>query len=338
MAMVELDGPMSVKDSPTLERERMEVFLRRPGGALVLARMLMPEEVAVDLGPLGPLVLRPSCSAIEEAALPGLFATCEMFALEAIETGVLLVERSFCRHLADAVVGAPTSLLGRRLSRIERGVVGGLAAAALAKLGFPLGVGVVSEPGPGPMGDALCVRVFSRVHGSEGQVWLCANATALSRAWQTLRMPAAPPILRIALARTQLSKAEVMAACTGDWVVFDESPACQPSSAWSVEVGCGGKSILVRMESDGQVHVDDREASTCRMRRLSEAGVSSGKVEVSAEIARAPSSSSSASADPRGDGILLRVGESDWAEGSLAVRDDRQAVRITRILRKMPAG
>jgi hypothetical protein len=58
-------------------------------------------------------------------------------------------------------------------------------------------------------------------------------------------------------------------------------------------------------------------------------------VEVTAELAHAAAvdpPDGQSSQDGRGDGLLLRMGETDWAEGALCEVAGRLAARITRTL------
>src|SRR5512142_644820 len=69
MGMGDMDGPTIATEVPTPGRSRFEAFLRGPDGVLALARLLLPEEVSLDLAPVGRLVLRPGCVAIAAEGL-----------------------------------------------------------------------------------------------------------------------------------------------------------------------------------------------------------------------------------------------------------------------------
>lgn len=335
--MGEMDGPTIAKELPALERERVEDFLRRPGGALVLTRLLLPDELAIELPAVGSLLLRPGCSAIEAESLAGLVASCEVFSLDAMDGGVLLVERTFARDLVNAMVGLPASLVDQPLSRIERGMLAGLAARSLAKSRFPFGIRASAGVGLPRMEDALCIRVGAQLNGSSGQAWLCASGATVRRAWMLGISSATLASPRMELAQTQLTRAEAMAACPEDLVVFDDSPAPPTSAPLSVQIRFRSKCLPARLDRDGRVRTE--EAATRRVRpAATHSLLPADFVEVTAEIAR--TADASTTADPRAgaDWVLLRTGESDWAEGVLTAYRDRLAVRISRILTRPCAG
>lgn len=85
MGMGEQASSTIAEDSPTLERERVETWLRRSGGALSLARLLLPEEATIELAQVGRLVLHPRCLVFEAGALAGLATSCEVFSIDAVE-------------------------------------------------------------------------------------------------------------------------------------------------------------------------------------------------------------------------------------------------------------
>jgi hypothetical protein len=118
--------------------------------------------------------------------------------------------------------------------------------------------------------------------------------------------------------------------------VFEETAVLSSSSTWPLQVCCRGRRAAAVLGPDGRVWADEQAAATTRIAAGQRACSSAGEcVEVTAEIAHAaaedlPDRPSARSA--RGDGILLRVGESDWAEGALCEAAERLAVRITRTL------
>jgi hypothetical protein len=329
MGMGEQAAPTIAEDLPMLERERVETWLRRSGGGPSLVRLVLPEEVTIELAQVGSLVLRPRCFDFETGALTDLATSCEVFSIDAVAGGALLVEHSFARHLLNAMVGAPGSLASRPLSRVERGMVAGLAAVSLAKLGLPLGVRAAAERHLFPMEDALCIQVWAHLCGMDGHAWLCAAATALGRAHHPPGIVEMLSPLSVELARTQLTMAEALGARPRDLVVFDDWPACQAAASLPVDLCCRGRRLHVRLDCDGRVRMDDAMAATRRIRSPRTPLVQAGFVEITAELARTAS---------RSDGVLLRIGDSDWAEGSLAAHEEHLAVRITRILTRTGAG
>ena len=319
--------------SSSLEREPAHVFLRRPGGALPFARLLLPEAAGLDLAGLGTLALRFACLDGEagKALLKDSASFCEVFPLSAMGPGLFLVERRFGRHLVNAMLGRTMPPFECSLSRVEHGMLGGLLVTSLANLGLFLGVQISGTAAPEIASDAMCVQVSACLAGEQGQAWLCATAACLERCWKTSRLWAEdlPMILRLELARTDLPKAEAMAASDGDVVVFDETPALSPSSSWPLVLCYGSRRIDVRLAPDGRVQMDDQTAATSHIWRGGPNASLADRVEIAAEIAR-PIADSVVSA--RSDWILLRMGDADWAAGRLCGVDGRLAVRITRRL------
>jgi hypothetical protein len=301
-----------------------------------MARLLLPEDVTIEHAQVGSLVLRPRCLESEAGALARLATSCEAFSLDAVDGAVLLVERSFARHLSNAMVGLPRSPANRPLSRVERGMVGGLAAVSLAKLGLPLGVAAERSPTPIPAEEGVCIHVVANCQGMDGHAWLCATASALRRAWRTLGIVEMLAPVSVEMARTQLPTAEALACSPGDSVVFDETPACPAAASLSADIRCRGKCLSLRLDRDGRVRFDDATAATRRIRSPRKPILQAGFVEVTAELAGIPTSSTTATRNS--DAVLLRIGQSDWAEGLLGEQEDRLAVRISRILTKACLG
>jgi hypothetical protein len=295
--------------------------------------LFLPEKVSIELAQVGSLALRPRCLELDAGDLVGLANSCESFSLDAVDGGVLFVEHSFARHVSNAMAGLPGSLTNRPLSRVERGMVAGLVAVSLAKSGLPLGVRVVAERSYLPMEDALCIHVRADLAGMDGHAWLCATATAWGRALHSLGLAQGLGPLRLELARTQLPRAEALSGRAQDLVVFDDSPACPQAAPLSVDICCLSKRLPARLERNGCVRSDDAVAATRRIRLPRKPIAQANFVEVTAELARPCPSAPTGS-----DGVILRIGEADWAEGLPATHEDRLAVRIVRILTKMPAG
>ena len=341
MGMVEMDDPATSATYPSaLARESVEGFLRRPGAAVPLLRLILPELVAFDMGELGRLILRPVClSADSTVAVTGLAETCEVFPLASIEAGSLRVERSFASYLVMAMAHSSAPLVSPpSLSRIERGMLGGFAASVLAKLGLSLGIRVEKGARAAPLAMDLCVRVLARLGAAEGQAWLCANQASLGSVLGMLGRGPGASVVRLELARTGLSEAAAVAAAIGDLVVFEESPALSASSPWAIAICCNERGLTGCLDPDGRVRADDRAARTPCLRGADRSSPPAGVVTITAEIAHRGELSRDSLPSPRGDGVLLRIGEVDWAEGALAEHAGWVAVRITRLLKKVCAG
>jgi hypothetical protein len=306
----------------------------------LLAHLILPEAWKIDLAGLGTATLRiAGFNQQTTAALLGQArGTCEAFALPSMGPGLLLVERRLACCLVSMVLGLPMPALASPLSRIERGIVGGLVAGALGKLGLGCGVHLAwteaCEVGP----DAVALDLWASLDSEGGRIWLCATPSALWRSCEgaALSSGSSPAVLQLELARTRLARSDVLTAAEGDIVVFEETAVLSSSSTWTLQVCCRGRRTSAVLDPDGSVWADEQAATTIRIVAGQGVCSSAGEcVEVTAEIAHAaaedqPDRPSARSA--RGDGILLRVGESDWAEGALCEAGGRLAVRITRTL------
>lgn len=332
--MGNLSLPTITEEHLTLERESVEEFLRRPGGAQSLARLLLPDEVATELSQLGNVVLRPRCVAVDGPAWPDLAASCEAFVLESIDAGVLLVERDLAHKLVNAMLGLRGSLVTRSLSRIERGMLAGLAALLFARLGIHCGVRAVAPCGLPQAKGALFVQVRAQVQGSDGQAWLCTGPAAVGRVWQMAGGEGPSVPLRVELARTQLAKSDAVSARPRDVVVFDDCPACLMSEPLAVDICYRGRVLPVCLDGSGSVRMNDVSP-----RGLSSTGptlLPEGFFVVAAEIARKKPSSPATAQAPSRDAIILRIGETDWAEGTLVAYEGCWAVQISRVLKTCP--
>lgn len=316
----------------SLVRESAEVFVRRRGGAASLARLVLPEQLVLDLGGEARLRVRPTGTGTSTTAdlLDELAPACECFALASVGPGLLLVERHLARQLLSSLTRFPLAAESQ-LSRIERGVVGGFAAASLAKLGLSVGLLVDNAAVPTTRSEVVYIRALVDLASVVGQVWLCATAEGVAGWWPTSRLSLAPMPLRLELARTRISKGEVVAAAIGDLVVFDETEALSPSSSWGLDVCLGVSRVRVRLALDGAVLTDDDTAATSPIRRPRNSGTASEPAEITAEIARSNGPTAEPSPNRRDNGVILCVDRSDWAEGMLAEHDGRLAVRLTRM-------
>jgi hypothetical protein len=323
----------------SLQPETAQVFLGRPGAARAFAHLVLPDEASLALPNLGTLVLRFACldgettaALVKEAA-----SFCEALPLSGMGAGLLLVERHFARHLVNATLGRPPSPMAAPLSRVEHGILGGVCAASLAKLGLSAGVHIAATDADAIGPDVIGVQISADLGGEKGQAWLCTAAASVELCWKTSRRwgGAETTRLRLELARTDLAKTEALAASEGDTVVFEETSALSPLSSWPVQVCYGAKRMDAKLAPDGRVLMDDQTSATSRIRRRISSRSLADPVEITAEIAHrvaaeADLTRTDSLLGSRGDGILLRIGDTDWAEGSLADVDGRLAVLITR--------
>jgi hypothetical protein len=338
---------------------------------LCLARLLLPEEVSLDVPGLGTLALRFAC--LDGASTSGLLedaaTSCEAFPLgragrgSGLATGqaaaqsspvgamapaLLLIERRLARHLVNALLARATPPVAGSLSRVEHGLLVGLLASLFAKLGLSPGLQISAPDLPEIPPDALCIEVSARLAGENGRAWLCATAGDLERFWKTSRFGAEPdPVpLRLELARTALPKAEALAASDGDVVVFEETPALSPSSSssssspsspsssssyWPLEICYGTRRLQARLTPEGGVRLDARSIAAVRTGRAGAEWVEIAAEMLRPDAAETNRSTTDAVLSLRSDRSLLRMGDADWAEGRLCAVEGRLAVRITRL-------
>jgi hypothetical protein len=315
-----------------LQREPPWVLLRRPGAAEHLLPFLLDRKATCELNGLGRLEL--VVDGLEQeggaATIDEHLSICETFSLGG-EAGHLLVERGFARHLVGKVTGGTaTDLLLPPLSRIERGVLGGLLAASVAKLGLPLTVRLDARDLEKPT-SMILVRLHVRLAGQTGRAWLHATTSAIERWSNALNVTV---VVAMELSQTTLPKVQALGASAGDLVVFDETNALSPTSSWPLRLRCGERRLPFRLEPDGAVWAapsrTDARAEVARS-GSSIAG-SAGQVVITAEIGRSSQSSEDSPPSPRGDGILLRMDEAAWAEGTMAAHEGRFAVRISQLI------
>jgi hypothetical protein len=316
----------------SLQREPMQVFLRRPGAAEHLLRVLLPPKVAIELAGLGRLDLEIACVDKESTAtgIDELAPACESFSLWA-GTGRLLIDRSLSRRLVDKVIGAAATPLLLPLSRIERGVLGGLVAGSAAKLGLPLAVGLEAGADFEEARVMTCIRMRASLAGLAGEAWMYAPAAGIEGCLKVL----GPSVgVAMELAQTWLPKGEALGASAGDLVVFDETAAYSPASSWPLQLRCGERRLPVLLDEEGGLRGGASTVSKQAWPARLAGGMARAEEQVflTAEIGRLEESSERTSKSPRGDGILLYLDEQAWAEGTLASYDGRLAVRITRVI------
>src|SRR5512138_1440406 len=136
-------------------------------------RLCLPAQTRVGL-PLGELVIRPR---LTRRATPGRplerrTAMDEVVPLEVEQhPGVLLVESRMALGLVHAVLGLPWPTLAGPLTRIERGVLEGTVATALASLGFAGRIRLCGRDQAQPPTGAFTVEVSLSIRGNDG--WAC---------------------------------------------------------------------------------------------------------------------------------------------------------------------
>jgi hypothetical protein len=329
------------RSSSPLVRETAAAFLCRRGAAAWLARVALPEAWEIALTRLGTLELRPGGLDPWEtsALLTDVTTACERFSLPAMGPGVLLVERRLARHLVSVLFGLPMPLVVTPLSRIERGVLGGLLGGVLAKLGLASAIRL-DPTGADEVGShAVALTLRARVAGETGEVWLCATPAGIVSFWQgVLRSSGKETLaaLQLELGHTSLRRSEALAASEGDVVVFDETDALSSSSDWPLQLHCSGRLVSAAVAQDGRVCAREQTVATeaPSVAVLASPG-NREDVVIVAEIAHAAAPAGPVQgpvSSARGDGILLRMEQADWAEGDLCQVAGRMAVRIRRIL------
>lgn len=322
-------------------RESLRAFARRPGAASVAARLVLPRTLGLELDTLGTLSLQVDDvndlhgeATTAAPAIRDLVPACETFALDASEPGLLMLDRAFARQLVNLAIGrAEAVAVCPPLSKIERGILAGLVAGCAARLGLPLGIAAaaatVAEGDP----ERLLVRASVRLGSAAGRAWLYVTAAAVLRGYALSRSPSTcgtSGLLRLELAETTLEQAQASSASPGDLVLFDETSALNEASPWSVAVCYADRRAPVWLASDGAVRIDE-ESRDLRPRSAT-AEAFAGMVWITAELAASSAAPASDRHGARGDAIVLRMGETDWAEGRLGEAEGRLAVRITRRL------
>jgi flagellar motor switch/type III secretory pathway protein FliN len=326
--------------------------------AVCRSRAAWPPQLAVSLGGLGPLLVRPGRLAF--VADPG--RTGETFLLEARGCrGRLLVDTPLALRLVAAVLGAPPATALRALGRAERGTLAAVVAAVLDGAGLGGLVRVGLEPAPPPAGDVLALDLRVQMTAGEGLARLEMPVAALPEVAPSPRIDPrlVCPLVTLALARTTLAGGALAAAAPGDAVVFDGTPPAPAPQPWAVELRFGPCSLPAHLHPDGNLRRrgplatdesevpmspenDDTETRPPLSPEAARA-LAAAPVEIVAELGRLTL---------RGDelvgliegGVLslgprrptqvqLRVGPRLWALGELVAVDDELAVRITELVR-----
>jgi hypothetical protein len=245
---------------------------------------------------------------------------------------VLLIERRTALGLVNAVLGLSPPRLAGPLSRIERGVLEGLVATVLARLGLAGWVGLVDRAPPptGSFSIALSLGL-----GSESG-WACMMAsdealTSLAASVDAGRHEA--PWLEVA--STGVPAREVAGAEPGDKVVFDETTALSATNDWPARAIWRGRGAGVEWRTDGTV-VARQGAEPHQLMRLTSCDANKADSFAMVEISAGADCASLANAGrqplfvSRADPIVLKVNGRVWACGSPAEVDGAFAVVITR--------
>jgi hypothetical protein len=254
---------------------------------------------------------------------------------------VLWIEKGLARLAVDALLGRKPSIAvgGQELSRIERGLLQGVAAGIAMALGLPpaIGLGGVAErSASGP----VVVRTRVEIAGTSGHAWVCSTEEFVK---QVLRSEMIDPQLVIELSRTVVACADIASASINDAVVFDETSAVAASDRWSVGLRVGNKVARAELLPDGKLTVvESRYApeETTKIERRhghSEAERAAGGAdgtEIVAEIARLAGAQLADLIDQlalsRSMGVTLTIADLRWAEGNITAIDGCLAVRLTK--------
>jgi hypothetical protein len=269
---------------------------------------------------------------------------CHGFALSLAEaSAVLWVEKGLARLVVDTLLGRQPSLGGggHELSRIERGLLQGAAAALAMAIGLPptIGFGAAGEKGaPG----SVVLRTRVEIAGTSGHAWLsCSEEFAKL----VLRAEMIEPELVVELSRTVVARADLASASERDAVVFDETAALGACDAWPVGLRVGKRLARARLLADGSLTALESaqapaEATKVERRRgYSDTERASGGAkgtEIVAEIARFAGSQLAELIErpvlSRATGVTLRIADTRWAEGNITAIDGCLAVRLTKRL------
>lgn len=249
---------------------------------------------------------------------------------------VLWIEKGLARLAVDALLGRQPSIGigGLELSRIERGLLQGAAAAIAMAFGLPpaIGFGGVAEKlASGP----VVVRARVEIAGTSGHAWLCSSEEFAKR---VLSSEMIAPQLVVELSRTVVASADIASASVDDAVVFDEAPAVAASDRWPVVLRIGNKMARAVLLPDGKLTVVEGgcapEQATKVDRRHAER--TAGGAEIVAEIARFAGAQLAYLIDKpvlsRSTGVTLRIADARWAEGHITAIDGGLAVRLTKRL------
>lgn len=301
-----------------------------------LACAALPPEVDVCVPSLGHVTISVQDRQIRPEQVLNLELGCEGIDLSAAGTrAVLWVEKGLARVVVDAILHRGEGLVWQPLSRIERGLLQGAAAAFASFLGVPPVLQLAEPDTERVTPIALVVRV--RIFSLEGRAWLCMSQ-GFAR-W-LLRERAGDTTLKIELGSTKVPRSEWSSAQPGDAVVFDAQSPLVDAEAWTVRLRAGGRSASAQWFADGRLEVlqlSPRMPET-RVERTSATGNDMPRemIEITAEAAR-PVATVVAGFTPRPAPLrtamvtLVAQGRT-WAEGSIVTVDGCLAVQLTKLL------
>jgi type III secretion system YscQ/HrcQ family protein len=287
--------------------------------------------------------------------------------VKAGRSGRLLLDEAFAHTLIAGMLGdlAPPPSL-RRLGVGERGVLGGLIAAVLDRLGIAVSLSL-SGVGPTPAGLPLAIEAtvgdhYGRVVLEVPPEWLREPSSTPRRPERAGRITVA---LSLEVAVTDLAAKEVASLAVGDAIVFDGTAAlpAEFTSPWPIRVTVGGYAAPALLGGDAKLALQagfdpipslGGESLGGKEIAMEGSGTSvdavavlaAAPVEVVAELGRITL---------RGDEVLglapgtvlafpgsvtgavpivrLRVAGEIWAEGELVDVDGALGVRVTALKR-----
>lgn len=314
-------------------------------------KLCLPREKAVELTGLGTLILRPAAHATDAGWLSRIRGSCEEAMIESAgASALLLVEGGFALGAVNAILGHETSMAGRSLSRIERGILHGLLATLSARLGLLSTVRVCPKNGQTDIAESIVIEISLEVLRASGRAWLCATDEFLARilTTQTTSPSRSSVAVYLELGRTRVPVSELDQMREGDAVVFDGVAALVAADPWSVHIRCGDRVRPASLCPDGVLVVEDADddcgVSTKVERRARvfpappDAAAAGPGGEITAEIARLDGDAlagllaGAPVGSCRGQSVLLRLADTPWAEGEMLAVDGEFAVRITRKL------
>jgi hypothetical protein len=296
-------------------------------------------DIAIELPRLGQRTMRVALAteaevapALAEARASGqtICLSCQGLAARLVVDGCMAMD------FVHAVLGLPDSLPGGHLSRIERGILHGLLAHLMTRLGF--GPELVLH---GLADEQLTADVHTWVISTvaparSGHAFLQAGQEFVRHALDSRRTMTGASIGRVVLAQTTVAAAAIAGAEPSDMVVFDGTDAFADGASWPAQVRVGRHDVAVVMGRDGELGLrsDDREATSAS--RESDDGADP---EVTAEFAELRSQDLAAlicgrtiKLDRAADVLVCRAGKR-WGEGRLCSLQGTFAVRISRLFR-----
>ena len=319
----------------------------RAAGVSLLAlvmRAALPPRTTVTVPVLGDVTISVEGRQLRSEQAEDLALGCHGIVLSLSGAGaVLWVEKGLARLAVDTLLGRQPSPFigcgGQELSRIERGLLQGAAAAIAMAIGLSpaIGLGPVAErSSAGP----VVVRTRVELAGTTGHAWLCSSDDF---AKQVLRSEMIGLELAVELSRTVVARAEIASAAVNDTVVFDETAAVGACDCWPVGLRVGNELARAELLPDGKLMVVDsgyapEEATKVERRHgrsaTEQASGGAEGTEIVAEIARFAGSQLADLIDQpvlrHSTGVTLRIADARWAEGNITAIDGCLAVRLTK--------